>query len=908
MNAFFQTVLTTSFHGSIVILAVLLLRLVLRKAPKKYICMLWMLAGLRLLMPIPLESSFSLQPPDISFTIPAGLSAVLPVIWIAMAAVIGAYSVVSYIRLRRNVVDAVKVPGGWESDRIETAFVLGFIKPKIYIPAGMSEETRKQILTHERTHLDKSDHWIKMIGFLALALHWFNPLVWVSYILLCKDIEMACDERVVQFMELDERKAYSTALLNCSTNRPHYAACPVAFGEISVKYRIKSILNYRKPSFWICLLAVIAFVFVGVCLMTSPQTKVEVPVDADVPLREISQEDPATFTPAVPPEMEPNPDWGVDVIIDAASPTGGTMVYVVEERFAAASETITMEDGVLEKWNGTEWERVPSRSGQSTVFEKFSIGFAQSRETAVNYFTEELDWELNYGPLSAGDYRICQTIESETDSATFRTAFHIYREDLPSEQEAALDRCEKALSTLVSSPSYSVLLSETAPDGEVYPTKRITKSGSSARVDNYLGDSCVSSNNSENAYYSTTVWDTPFRVDQNRQFLFPEGQSVISQEEVTFRSVWADYKGTAYQGTDTFRFYEDGQLQSVDRLVQTMDENGAVIAEQVQRLETAAPGTMYYSDYISSIGSYNTADAFDATNNSPWGIFFRVDDDLLSPNGGEVWIGTDTVGVSNYTTDGNYWLEKKTGNDWQRLSSEETQASWGEETIRIVSQTAMRQVDWSPVYGSLDPGVYRMGKRFYNGSESIIQYAEFAIYQSGGIFGEGGEEALARVDAAIEKIQSGNYRVEKYESSYSPYEERERMTEVHWKYGNTMVIDFYNNAENYSHSAVQGPDGIFYGLWLKRSFYESAYDSVYFPQGYGLISDREIRLAYSYSQDSVDNPCTLYTYRFDENGNLTEIEQEYCDGLWDGYVTRYVVTDTPESEIQAWVEAKQAER
>ncbi|MGN0977054.1 MAG: M56 family metallopeptidase, partial [Faecousia sp.] len=553
MNAFFQTVLTTSFHGSIVILVVLLLRLVLRKAPKKYICMLWMLAGLRLLMPIPLESSFSLQPPDISITIPAGLSAVLPVIWIAMAAVIGAYSVVSYIRLRRSVMDAVKVPGGWESDRIETAFVLGFIKPKIYIPAGMSKETRKQILAHERTHLDKGDHWIKMIGFLALALHWFNPLVWVSYILLCKDIEMACDERVVQFMELDERKAYSTALLNCSTNRPHYAACPVAFGEISVKYRIKSILNYRKPSFWICLLAVIAFVFVGVCLMTSPKTVVEVPVDADVPLREISREDPATFTPAVPPEMEPNPDWGVDVIMDAVSPTGGTMVYVVEERFAAASETISMKDGILEKWNGSEWECVPNRSGQTTVFEEFRIGFAQHRDYAVNYFPEELDWELNYGPLPAGDYRICQTIESETDSATFRTAFHIYREDLPSDQEAALDRCEKALSTLVSSQSYSVLLSETAPDGEVYPTKWITKSGSSARVDNYLGDSCVSSNNSENAYYSTTVWDTPFRVDQNRQFLFPEGQSVISQEEVTFRSVWADYKGTAYQGTDTFR-------------------------------------------------------------------------------------------------------------------------------------------------------------------------------------------------------------------------------------------------------------------------------------------------------------------------------------------------------------------
>lgn len=903
MNAFFQTILTTSFHGSIVILAVLLLRLILHKAPKKYICMLWMLAGLRLLMPIPLESSFSLQPQNIRITVPASLSTVLMGIWIVMAAVIGIYSLVSYIRLRLRVMDAVKVPGGWESDRIETAFVLGFIKPKIYIPTGMSKETRKQILAHERTHLDKGDHWIKMIGFLALALHWFNPLVWISYVLLCKDIEMACDERVIQFMELDERKAYSSALLRCSTNQVHYAACPVAFGEISVKYRIKSILNYRKPGFWICLLAVIALVFVCVCLMTSPKTVVEVPVDADVPLREISQEDPAKFTPAVLPEMEPNPDWGVDVIMDATSSTGGKMVYVVEERFAAASETIAMKDSVLEKWNGSAWESVPSRSGKTTVFEDFQIGFAQTRHRAVEYMPEELDWELNYGPLPAGDYRICQTIESVSDSATFRAAFHIYREDLPSDQEAALDRCEKALSSLTGS-QYSVLLSETAPDGEIYPTKRITKSGSGVRVEHYLGDYCVSSCNSEDIPYTVQGWEKPFELEQNRQFLFPEGQSVISQEEVTFRSVWADYKGTAYQGTDTFRFYEDGTLQSVDRLVQTMDENGAVIGEQARRLEVEED----FYGYVSDVDSYQTEDSFDAAKNSPWGIFFRVDDDLLSPNGGEVWIGTDTVGVSNYTTDGNYWLEKKIGNDWKRLGSDDTQASWGEETIQIVSQTAMRQVDWSSVYGKLDAGVYRMGKRFYNGTESIIQYAEFAIYQTGGIFGEGGEEALARVDAAIEKLQSGNYRVEQYESGYSSYEERERMTEVLWKYGDTMVEDFYNKVESYSHSAVTQPGDFGYGDWFKRSYYESEYDSIYFPQGYGLISDREIRLAYSYSQNAADNPCILFTYRFDENGNLVELLRENCDGMWGGYVTRYVVTDTPESEIRAWVEAKQAEQ
>ena len=909
MATFLQTVLSTSFHGSIVVLAVLLLRLVLRKAPKKFICLLWMLAGIRLLLPIPIESAYSLQPQSIQIAVPANLRVVLTVIWIVLAIAIGAYSIGSYIHLRRKVFDAVKIPGGWESDRIETAFVLGFIKPKIYIPTGMSTETRKQILAHERTHLDKGDHWIKMIGFIALAVHWFNPLVWVSYILLCKDIEMACDERVVQFMELNERKAYSSALLRCSTNKTHYAACPVAFGEISVKYRIKSILNYRKPSFWISLLAVIAFVFVGVCLMTSPQTVVEVPVDADVPLREISQEDPATFVPAAPPEMEANPDWGVDVIVDISSPTGGKIVYAVEERFAAASESIDMRNGILEKWNGTDWEVVPSKSGQTYIFEKFGIGFAVSRDSAVNYFEEELDWELNYGALSEGDYRICQTIESVSDSATFRTAFHIYREELPSDEKAALERCETALNTLAASDYYSIILSETAPDGKVYPTKRITKAGENTRIDHYLGEFCVSSNNSENAVYYTEGWDMPFRVNQNRKFLFPEGKSVISQDKIIFFSVWADYKGTSYQGTDEFTFYEDGTLKSVCRLVQTMDGSGNVVAENVQNLEIdKLEGFGGYSGYISEIGTYQIQDSFDATNESPWNIFFRVDDDLLTSGNGEIWMGTNAVGVSNYTTDGKYWLEKKSGKSWQRLGGEGKEASWGDETIKLVSQTTIRQVDWTADYGNLDAGVYRMGKRFYNGTESIIQYAEFAIYQNGGVFGEGGEEALARVDAAIEKIQNGNYKVEKYESSYSTYEEGFRMTEIHWKYGDTMVVDFYNKVEDYSHSAVEKPGDIFYGLWLERSHFESEYDSIYFPAGYGLISDREIRLAYSYGQNSADNPCRLYTYRFDGGGNLIEIEEQAMDSMWGGYVTHYIVTETPETEIQAWVEAKKAEQ
>ena len=332
MNTLFQNILTASFHGSIVILAVILLRLVLKKTPRKYICLLWLLAGLRLLMPFQIQSDLSLQPsadpvaqvqrqisrsqspaapddfsldglevpaqmpealPDAPTPITTVISStpspapetapepdtgfdflsVLPWFWFGIACCFGIYSLYTYLTLKLKVREAVKIPGGWECDRIETAFILGFIRPKIYIPMGMTPEEQRYILAHERTHLDKGDHWFKMVGFLALALHWFNPLVWAAYILLCKDIEIACDERVVQFMELDERKAYSAALLNCSTNRAHFAACPVAFGEVSVKERIKSVLSYKKPSFWISLVGVIAIVFVAVCLVTSPARK-----------------------------------------------------------------------------------------------------------------------------------------------------------------------------------------------------------------------------------------------------------------------------------------------------------------------------------------------------------------------------------------------------------------------------------------------------------------------------------------------------------------------------------------------------------------------------------------------------------------------------------------------------------
>ncbi len=339
MGPLFSNVLTASFHGSIVILAVLLLRFLLRKAPRKYICFLWLLAGLRLLAPIEIQSGLSLQPlpewdrPVASFTetapvesfpreegpeetaqpileaVPVStypvmpvsteapkqthhLEDVLPYLWLGVTLCFGLYTVCAYLRLKDQVRDAIQIPGGWECEKIETAFILGFIRPKIYIPMGLSPAVRGYILAHERTHLEKGDHWFKLVGFLALAIHWFNPLVWVAYTLLCRDIELACDERVVQFMELEERKRYSSALLQCTAHRSHFAACPVAFGEVSVKDRIQKVLSYRRPSFWISLLAVLAVPFVAVCLLTNPKDKAQsedTPTETTVPAEEDRQ-------------------------------------------------------------------------------------------------------------------------------------------------------------------------------------------------------------------------------------------------------------------------------------------------------------------------------------------------------------------------------------------------------------------------------------------------------------------------------------------------------------------------------------------------------------------------------------------------------------------------------------------
>lgn len=327
MTDLFTNVVRASLYGSIVIGAVCLLRLALKRAPKSFVCLLWLLVGVRLVMPFEIESSLSLQPrmepvrleqpvtievpdvlvpddaplPEADATIPEvdapiqenvtlpteqthivyavedgkirSLSTgdILACIWLVGMAAMMAASLVSYWKLKRTVREAwLTGDGCWECDRIDTAFVLGFLRPRIYLPVGLGDREREFILSHERTHIARRDHLWKLLGYGVLALHWFNPLVWLAYSLLCRDMELACDEHVVKHMDLEQRKAYSGALLSCAAKHGRFAACPVAFGETDVKGRIQNVLNYKRPGFWITVVAIVAALFVAVCLVTSP--------------------------------------------------------------------------------------------------------------------------------------------------------------------------------------------------------------------------------------------------------------------------------------------------------------------------------------------------------------------------------------------------------------------------------------------------------------------------------------------------------------------------------------------------------------------------------------------------------------------------------------------------------------
>lgn len=300
MKELFLNFLEVSVSGSILICLTLLLRVIFRRAPKAMLCVLWAMILLRLLLPFRIESPLSLRP-EPSYTVRNGALMLLEpepdyfisnpeldtdteseyetqekvdplqifsAVWLAGVCLMGLYTLASYLHLKMRVAESVRVEKGiYVCHRLDTAFLLGYIHPRIYLPNGMSNESASMVIAHERAHLKRGDHWLKLAGFVCLALHWYNPLVWIAFSLLCKDIEAACDELVIRDMQTEERKAYSAALLSCGNRRKKPIGCPVAFAEGNIKERIMGILNYRKPTIWICAILVIAIVLTAVFLL-----------------------------------------------------------------------------------------------------------------------------------------------------------------------------------------------------------------------------------------------------------------------------------------------------------------------------------------------------------------------------------------------------------------------------------------------------------------------------------------------------------------------------------------------------------------------------------------------------------------------------------------------------------------
>ena len=397
MTDIFLGFLNRSLAAGILILAVVLVRLVFKKAPRWLLCALWALAAVRLVCPVSIESVLSLIPsaepvqpeiivsaqPAITSGIPAVDAIVNPplaaaftpspaqsanplqiwtfvaaCVWLAGIAALLLYAAVSALRLRLRVRTAVRLEGKvYQSEFVSSPFILGVIRPRIYLPFGLEAGAQAMVLAHERAHLRRGDQLWKPLGYLILTAYWFNPLCWLAYILFCRDIEAACDEKVVRELGEGCKAAYSRALLACSAPKKLITACPLAFGETGVKARIRSVRNYKKPAFWLVLAAVLASVAVAVCFLTDP--KREDPAQNPPAAEEAAAQAPAqSIDASSAPEPAIDEQAGLDPDFFTGTDGYGNSV-TVQALFTAATEAGGNWGAYLP---ATGWLQEPGRS------------------------------------------------------------------------------------------------------------------------------------------------------------------------------------------------------------------------------------------------------------------------------------------------------------------------------------------------------------------------------------------------------------------------------------------------------------------------------------------------------------------------------------------------------------------
>lgn len=423
MESVFLKILNMSISAGWAVLAVLLLRLLLKGAPKWIRCALWGVVGVRLLLPFSLKSHVSLIPssetlpsnlalspiPAIDSGIPSVDRVVNPIlidrfspdpsgsvnplqvvatvatwIWVAGIAILLLYTLVSYLRLRYRVREATPAHEGvWICDHIDTPFLLGLLRPRIYLPSAITEEDTVYVLAHERAHLQRLDFVWKPLAFLLLSVHWFNPLLWLAFVLFARDMEVACDERVIRRFGAGWKKPYSTALINCSVPHSAIAACPLAFGEVGVKSRIRAVLHYKKPAFWVVIAAGILAAAAAVCLLTDPLSDVG---QEDVPHYSFDNiggilENGNYYFHATVVEMD---DTTITV-----EPSRGTWEYQSSDRIQIPASRVSGEvlgkmktgDALYIEYNGVIQESYPARITKIYAIETIDMRYSHPLRT-----------------------------------------------------------------------------------------------------------------------------------------------------------------------------------------------------------------------------------------------------------------------------------------------------------------------------------------------------------------------------------------------------------------------------------------------------------------------------------------------------------------------------------------------
>ena len=411
MSEFFLNVVNMSISASWLVLAVLLLRLLFKKAPKWITVLLWGIVAIRLICPFSIESMLSLIPsaetispeimmdrnPEINSGVPIinnvvnliisesftpdpltsanPLQILIPILSIVWGVgIVGMliYTVISYFKVKRKIGTAVLLRDNvFQSENVISPFVLGIFKPKIYLPFNMSKQDISYVIAHEQAHICRKDYWWKPLGFLILTIHWFNPLMWLGYVVLCRDIELACDEKVIKELNTEQKADYAQALLSCSVNRRMLAACPLAFGEVGVKNRVKSVLNYKKPSFWIVVAAIVASVAVAVCFLTNPKS--------DSSAYDISYVSQSRSTS----ELE---GLSIEIVsLEASSPVPYLTVQYIN---GSHEDIIYGEEFYIYRWTGDVWEncQIDPNYGWDAIGYYMSPGAKDTHEYNLNGF------------------------------------------------------------------------------------------------------------------------------------------------------------------------------------------------------------------------------------------------------------------------------------------------------------------------------------------------------------------------------------------------------------------------------------------------------------------------------------------------------------------------------------------